>query len=764
MVAPVSKNIDFIVKDGLQVGANVAVGTSFAGVVHAPIDGMIVSGFVGIGSAVPTTQLSVAGNVSLFNNGSTLGGIIFPDGTWQYSAATHAAAGASGSIQFNDGNGNFAYSPNLEWDITNSRLGVGTNTPLSVLHVTGSSPALISTENSGGEYEINVGVDLSTGSALGYNSSSSYGYLKIIGQSEILQWNNVGLGLNGVTPVNTLDVSGGAVIGGGALYAGSATAPTNGLLVQGAVGLGMTGTPAGKLDIRPGSGQAGLFIKNPSSSAIDFVRLVDSSNNPMFTINNAGNVTVGTWAASTITADHGGTGLSSYTLGDMLYATSSTTALSKLPLGGSGNILVSNGSAPTWGTIDLSNASAVGSSILGLNNGGTNADLSGSVSNGGIVWSNASQMQILAASATSGNVLISGGAGTPSWGQYYTTSNVPNSIVSRDGSGNFIAGKITANTGFQGGYASVSALNASGAAIVNSLSSNGTVSGTVITANTGFEGGYASVTTLNASSDAYVNTLTSNGKVSGTMASFTSLYSSGTATVSSLSSNGAVSGTVITANTGFEGGYASVTTLNASSDAYVNTLSSNGAVSGTTIGGTVITATTGFQGGYASVGALNASGTAIVNSLTSNGAISGTTLSGTSATVTSLQSSGTATVQTLTSNTTVSGNSFVIGGTVTGLGGTSAVTVDTWSTSLYRTVHYVAQVTDVTNSQYQASQFMIIHDGTSSYKSEYNIMYTASNLGSFDAHIDGLGNMVVTFTANSATAKTIKVIRTGVNI
>ena len=699
MVAPVSKNIDFIVKDGLQVGANVAVGTSFAGVVHAPIDGMIVSGFVGIGSAVPTTQLSVAGNVSLFNNGSTLGGIIFPDGTWQYSAATHAAAGASGSIQFNDGNGNFAYSPNLEWDITNSRLGVGTNTPLSVLHVTGSSPALISTENSGGEYEINVGVDLSTGSALGYNSSSSYGYLKIIGQSEILQWNNVGLGLNGVTPVNTLDVSGGAVIGGGALYAGSATAPTNGLLVQGAVGLGMTGTPAGKLDIRPGSGQAGLFIKNPSSSAIDFVRLVDSSNNPMFTINNAGNVTVGTWAASTITADHGGTGLSSYTLGDMLYATSSTTALSKLPLGGSGNILVSNGSAPTWGTIDLSNASAVGSSILGLNNGGTNADLSGSVSNGGIVWSNASQMQILAASATSGNVLISGGAGTPSWGQYYTTSNVPNSIVSRDGSGNFIAGKITANTGFQGGYASVSALNASGAAIVNSLSSNGTVSGTVITANTGFEGGYASVTTLNASSDAYVNTL-----------------------------------------------------------------SSNGAVSGTTIGGTVITATTGFQGGYASVGALNASGTAIVNSLTSNGAISGTTLSGTSATVTSLQSSGTATVQTLTSNTTVSGNSFVIGGTVTGLGGTSAVTVDTWSTSLYRTVHYVAQVTDVTNSQYQASQFMIIHDGTSSYKSEYNIMYTASNLGSFDAHIDGLGNMVVTFTANSATAKTIKVIRTGVNI
>ena len=44
----------------------------------------------------------------------------------------------------------------------------------------------------------------------------------------------------GVVPVNKLDVDGAAVIGSGASYAGSATAPSNGLLVEGSVGIGTT--------------------------------------------------------------------------------------------------------------------------------------------------------------------------------------------------------------------------------------------------------------------------------------------------------------------------------------------------------------------------------------------------------------------------------------------------------------------------------------------------------------------------------------------
>lgn len=50
---------------------------------------------------------------------------------------------------------------------------------------------------------------------------------------------------------------------------------------------------------------------------------------------------------------------------------------------------------------------------LSLARGGTNASLGGS--NGGIVWTNASQMQVLAGTATAGQMLRSGASATPSW-------------------------------------------------------------------------------------------------------------------------------------------------------------------------------------------------------------------------------------------------------------------------------------------------------------------------------------------------------------
>lgn len=59
-------------------------------------------------------------------------------------------------------------------------------------------------------------------------------------------------------------------------------------------------------------------------------------------IDTLGTVTTGTWEADTIAADQGGTGQTSYTVGDILYA-SSTSALSKLPAGTIHYPLVSGG-------------------------------------------------------------------------------------------------------------------------------------------------------------------------------------------------------------------------------------------------------------------------------------------------------------------------------------------------------------------------------------------------------------------------------------
>lgn len=64
-------------------------------------------------------------------------------------------------------------------------------------------------------------------------------------------------------------------------------------------------------------------------------------------ITGVGTLTAGTWNASTIGAGYGGTGQSTYAVGDMLYATG-TTALSKLAIGTSTYILASSGTAPQW--------------------------------------------------------------------------------------------------------------------------------------------------------------------------------------------------------------------------------------------------------------------------------------------------------------------------------------------------------------------------------------------------------------------------------
>lgn len=63
-----------------------------------------------------------------------------------------------------------------------------------------------------------------------------------------------------------------------------------------------------------------------------------------------GNIVAGTWLADTIGVGYGGTGLASYTAGDMLYA-SGTTVLAKLGLGTSGYFLKAGASAPAWAQI-----------------------------------------------------------------------------------------------------------------------------------------------------------------------------------------------------------------------------------------------------------------------------------------------------------------------------------------------------------------------------------------------------------------------------
>lgn len=64
-------------------------------------------------------------------------------------------------------------------------------------------------------------------------------------------------------------------------------------------------------------------------------------------ITTLGTIATGTWNATAITAVKGGTGQTSYAVGDILYA-STTTALSKLAVGTDGQVLTLAGGVPTW--------------------------------------------------------------------------------------------------------------------------------------------------------------------------------------------------------------------------------------------------------------------------------------------------------------------------------------------------------------------------------------------------------------------------------
>jgi hypothetical protein len=77
------------------------------------------------------------------------------------------------------------------------------------------------------------------------------------------------------------------------------------------------------------------------------------------------------------------------------------------------NITLTLGGTPSTALLQSTSITAGWTGQLGLSRGGTNSSLT--ASNGGIVYSDASSLKILAGTATAGQVLCSGASKTPSW-------------------------------------------------------------------------------------------------------------------------------------------------------------------------------------------------------------------------------------------------------------------------------------------------------------------------------------------------------------
>ena len=368
-------------------------------------------------------------------------------------------------------------------------------------------------------------------------------------------------------------------------------------------------------------------------------------------ITGVGTLAAGTWNGSTIAANYGGTGYASYTIGDILYA-NTTTSFAKLADVAVGNALISGGvgAAPSWGKIGLTTHI---SGTLPIANGGTGltttpangvidigngtgftrttltAGSNVSITNGSGSITIAATSSGTVSSVASGNGMdfttITGTGtvtmGTPSTLSAATTNsltptshthaittasaNTASTIVARDASGNFSAGTITA-----------------------SLSGNATSATTATTATTATNATNVALTT-SATSSAFkvpfanttVSTTGNYGLLQDSAAEFTYNPSTNTLAVGTVS--GALSGNATTATTATNATNVAVTTSATASAfkiPFANTTASTtgnyGLLQDSTATFTYNPSTNTLTTGTVSAGLLNATNGIVVNSAT----------------------------------------------------------------------------------------------------------------------------------------------------
>lgn len=99
--------------------------------------------------------------------------------------------------------------------------------------------------------------------------------------------------------------------------------------------------------------------------------------------------------------------------------------------------------------------------------------------------------------------------------------------------------------------------------------------------------------------------------------------------------------------------------------------------------------------------------------------------------------------------------------TITTIATTTATTIDSFVAATYRSSKLQVQITQ--GSNYQASDILVIHNGTLAPFIEYGSIVTDDYLGTFSATVSG-GNVLVQIVMNSATSSTVKVLSNKITV
>ena len=612
-----ANNIDFIVKNGLQISSNLIVGTNYIGTTNPALNGAVIQGNVGIGTTNPTSNLHVVGTSNLvgnlrITNSAVQSGILFPDGTFQGTAAFYTPPGApTNSIQYNSG-GLFAGSTNLIWDPTNSRLGIGRSTPSYALDVAGtiSSNYLITGNSwiSGTETVQNLVANaaiqslgsITANTQIANTSITSLGTINSQGAAtfQSIQSNStiVGTSITSTGAVNaTGQASFGSIVSNSSLQTN--TLQTNTSIVS----LGpiqSTGT------ITTNALTANTSIYTPGAISANglaqFQTIVSNSSILATTITSTGPISA----------------VSQGTFGAVY---SNTTIQS--PVSITGNTLVGNLSITSLGTINSVGQAAFQSLISNSTVTGQNIYSSGTINSAGQTTVNALVANTNISTAT-----------------LYASTAVQ--------SPNLVTNAVVSNLSML----SFGTFNANGSAIVNSLYSNSFVTATNIN----------SLITISAGGTATFGAVISNTSVFGT----------------SVISNGSITGNTLISNLGI----ATPGTLTVAGQSTLNnivantTIQSLGSVTSNTIVANLNISTPGSLSvtGLTSVNNIVAN-TAIqsLGSVTSNTMVSNLSITG----LGTINTQGTATFQTVVSNTTVlaTGNITTLANAISNTVNTNAI-------------------------------------------------------------------------------------------
>ena len=164
---------------------------------------------------------------------------------------------------------------------------------------------------------------------------------------------------------------------------------------------------------------------------------INITDGKLFYKDNANAIQVIAWKVTPTSA--GGTGLTSYTAGDMVYYASGTV-LSKLAIGTADYVMTSSGTAPQW------------SQFLKAKAGGTGQT---SYAVGDLLYADTTTTLAKLADVATGNALISGGVGVaPSYGKIGLTTHVSGVLPVANGGTNASTASITSFNNITGYTAS----------------------------------------------------------------------------------------------------------------------------------------------------------------------------------------------------------------------------------------------------------------------------------------------------------------------